>query len=227
MAAVRREGILEAVFWDYDNTLVDTKKAHFDKHFFVLRELGIFLDDCHAQRVYENNGEQNWQWMNALWGMPIARQEYLDRVDAYFAKAHAAICLRSGVLEVLEFLQQAGVPQVIVTNGRQASVLPLLQEKKLLSFFLAVLCKEHYEGRKPSPIPYLTALSCLEKKLGRAFSPSCCLAIEDDPLGVESAHAAGLRVMHRPLPGEAPSAIAEYLCFPEEHFLSVIKNVFI
>ena len=50
---------IKYVFWDSDNTLVDTALHHWNKHFNVLQnDYGIVLDDIYKTRVYENNGGQ-------------------------------------------------------------------------------------------------------------------------------------------------------------------------
>jgi beta-phosphoglucomutase len=45
---------------------------------------------------------------------------------------------------------------------------------------------------KPAPDVYLLALAKLNRKLGLSIPPEACLAIEDSPVGLQSARAAGM-----------------------------------
>lgn len=187
------------VFWDSDNTLIHTAAHHWRKHFETLKSLGIHLGDEWQKRIYENNGAQNWEWLTHELGLSIPLQDYLDRIDAWYFDHIDDIEIRKGVIEALHHFQTLGIPQAVVSNGRRRSVMAALEAKKLVPFFTFILCKEDYEGRKPDPTPYQTALKRMEDLKKLTITPAECLVIEDDPLGVESAEKAGMQVIFRPL----------------------------
>jgi len=190
---------ITAVFWDSDNTLVDTAAHHWNKHYYVLKAHGITLEDKWQDRIYTNNGAQNWQWLSTELGLKLSCDNYLDQIDHWYFDHINHIELRLGVLDSLNFLQNQHIPMMVVSNGRRRSVMAALSAKNLIPYFTDILCIEDYQGRKPDPAPYLTAKTRLQQKLGHVVDPKSCLVIEDDPKGVESGRAAGMPVFHRPI----------------------------
>lgn len=195
------------VFWDSDNTLVNTAEHHWRKHVETLKSLGIALDETYRQRVYENNGAQNWDWMTQELGLSIAQQNYLDKIDAWYFDHIDEIEIRTGVIDTIKYFKKNNIPQGVVSNGRRRSVMAALEAKDLVKNFDFVLCKEDYDGRKPDPAPYLTALKKMEELHNEKIDPKNCLVIEDDPLGVQAGEAAGMTVLFRPIGDNKPIKI--------------------
>ncbi len=202
---------IQYVFWDSDNTLVNTGLHHWRKHVEVLKTLGITLDEKFQRRIYENNGGQNWEWLTAELGLAMPKDEYLDRIDHWYFTHIGEMNIRDGILDALNMTQ--GLPQAVVSNGRRRSVMAALTAKNLAPRFDFILCKEDYEGRKPDPTPYLAAKTRMQQIKGVVIDPARCLVVEDDPLGVQAGEAAGMPVLHRP-PGEDDPAV----------FLTRLKN---
>lgn len=218
---------IQAIFWDYDNTIFETAESHWNKHLLVLSEHGIKLDNKFRQRVYENNGSQNWQWMHAELGLQLPEKEYLAAIDREFQRHLLSLSMRPGVSEVFSLANAYGIPQAIITNARRDSAMPVLVTKNILPIMKFVLFKEDYLGRKPEPTPYLTGFEKMSFFVSeKPLQPERCLAIEDDPKGVESAHCAGATVIHRKLyEHDANSPHADYCCFHEADFLRIMKQL--
>lgn len=195
---------VQYVFWDSDNTLINTAEHHWRKHVETLKTLGITLDEKYRKRVYENNGTQNWTWMSEEIGLDLECQDYLNKIDAWYFDHIDEIEIRSSVMDAINYFEENDVPQAVVSNGRRKSVMAALEAKKLAPHFKFILCNEDYEGRKPSPVPYETALKRMAEIENREIDPQRCLVIEDDPLGVQAGKAAGMIVLHRPIGDESP-----------------------
>jgi HAD superfamily hydrolase (TIGR01509 family) len=190
--------MIRYIFWDSDNTLLNTAKHHWRKHFETLKTLGIHLDNVHREAVYTHNGSQNWAWMRKDLGLELPEQDYLDLIDTWFFDHIEEIEIRAGISEAIQIFKDAGLAQAVVSNGRKKSVMAAQNAKGLTPHFEFILCNEDYEGRKPDPAPYLVALEKMNTRKGLSVSPAQCLAIEDDPKGVASARAAGMLVIDRP-----------------------------
>ena len=188
---------IQYVFWDSDNTLVDTAEHHWRKHFETLKSNGIVLRDEHRERIYTNNGAQNWEWLTAELGLKLPLQDYLDAIDRWYFSHINEINIRPGITDALNLFKNAGLKQAVVSNGRRRSVMAALESKKLIPHFEFILCKEDYAGRKPEPAPYLAAKTRMQQIVGHDIPAHDCLVIEDDPKGVESGIAAGMIVIHR------------------------------
>ena len=192
------------VFWDSDNTLVETIEHHWRKHVEVLKSVGITLDEKYRKKIYENNGTQNHEWITKELGLEMSQEDYLAAIDSWYYEHIKEVKIRDGVEQAIDYFAQNDVQQAVVSNGRRRSVMASLRAKKLEPHFQFILCKEDYEGRKPDPAPYLTALKRMNKEKSQNVAPENCLVIEDDPLGVQAGQAAGMTVLHRPIGDTSP-----------------------
>lgn len=192
------------VFWDSDNTLLETAEHHWRKHVEVLKTLGIHLDEKYRKKIYENNGVQNYKWISEDLGLELPQSEYLQKVDEWYFDHINEIKIRDGVMDAIQYFKKNNVKQAVVSNGRKKSVMAALKAKELSEHFEFILCKEDYEGRKPDPEPYLTALFRMKIAMDEEIDPAACLVIEDDPLGVEAGKAAGMSVLYRPIGDNKP-----------------------
>lgn len=190
------------IFWDSDNTLVNTYDHHWNKHVETLKMHGISLGEEWKERIYTNNGAQNWDWLSAERGLQVPKDQYLDEIDNWYFRHIDRIALRPGISEALALFEDAGLLMGVVSNGRKRSVMSALTAKNLASHFKFILCIEDYEGRKPEPTPYLAARTRMMQITGASIDPKECLVIEDDPKGVESGLAAGMNVLHREIGDE-------------------------
>lgn len=190
---------IQYVFWDCDNTLVETAEHHWRKHVEVLKTFNIKLDEKYRKLVYENNGIQNYQWMIRSIGLDIPEQDYLKKIDEWYFAHIDEVIIRNGVLEAIKYFNDKNIKQAVVSNGRKVSVMAALNAKDLARHFEFILCKEDYEGRKPDPAPYLTALAKMSDAVNEDIDPTTCLVIEDDPLGVAAGKSAGMAVLYRPM----------------------------
>jgi len=188
---------IKYVFWDSDNTLVKTYDHHWNKHFETLKAQNIVLGDEWKERIYTNNGAQNWEWLRTELGLTMEKDAYLDAIDSWYYRHIDKIQIREGVEDALAYFECKGYLMAVVSNGRRRSVMSALEAKNLASRFKFILCIEDYQGRKPEPAPYLAAKTKMQQIVGKAIDAQECLVIEDDPKGVESGIAAGMHVLHR------------------------------
>ncbi len=197
---------LKYVFWDSDNTLVKTYAHHWHKHVETLKSLGIHLGAEWKDRIYTNNGAQNWEWLSADMGLKMPKEDYLDAIDAWYYAHIDQIELRDGIEDALTLFEKSGLPMGVVSNGRKRSVMAALEAKKLTPRFKFILTIEDYQGRKPDPAPYLAAKTKMQQIYGHAIDAQDCLVIEDDPKGVEAGVAAGMNVIDRPIADQDTAA---------------------
>jgi HAD superfamily hydrolase (TIGR01509 family) len=178
---------------------VKTYDHHWNKHFETLKNHGIILGEEYKERIYTNNGAQNWEWLTAELGLKIDKDAYLDSIDGWYYRNIASIEVREGIAEALDHFTGKNYPMCVVSNGRRRSVIAALEAKSLTPHFKFILCKEDYQGRKPEAAPYLAAKTKMQQIVGYTIDPKECLVIEDDPKGVESGLAAGMLVIDRPI----------------------------
>lgn len=203
--------MIKIIFWDSDNTVLNTAENHWQKHVQTLKRFDITLTDDDRKTVYENNGHQNWAWLCEAKGLTVPEDEYLTLIDAWYRDHLHILQIRAGVWGALNLFRDAGLKQAIVSNSRRASVTAAHEAKNTAQFFEFLWCKEDYSARKPSPEPYLSALAKMNELTGSTITPDQCLVIEDDPKGVQSAKNAGMHVIDRP-PGDDNADAFSDLC---------------
>jgi HAD superfamily hydrolase (TIGR01509 family) len=102
------------------------------------------------------------------------------------------LCLKAGLVELLDFLDDAGLPRAIATSSRHEDVRHNLGLHGLLDRFETVIARGDYVHGKPHPDPFLRAA----ERLGVA--PESCVALEDSHHGVRAASSAGMMTIMVP-----------------------------
>lgn len=110
----------------------------------------------------------------------------------FWAIAQNKHALKPGVPELLEILDQFGLPRAIATSSSRTTVERHLTSHSLLDRFDQIICRGDYENGKPAPDPFLKAAERLR------VEPRLCLALEDSHVGVRSASAAGMMTVMVP-----------------------------
>jgi HAD superfamily hydrolase (TIGR01509 family) len=106
--------------------------------------------------------------------------------------AATGLPLKPGAIELLDLLDDLGLPRAIATSSTHAMVQANLLMHSLTERFHGVVAHGDYASGKPAPDPYLKAA----ERLGVA--PALCLALEDSHSGVRSASAAGMMAVMGP-----------------------------
>ncbi|MGL5941606.1 MAG: HAD family hydrolase [Waterburya sp.] len=91
-----------------------------------------------------------------------------------------------------EFLTQLKTENLaigLVTGTPRSEVEYILQRAELITYFDVIVAGDDLEDSKPEPDPYLLAVKNLN------LQPSECLAIEDNPVGIEAAKRAKIQVV--------------------------------
>jgi len=178
------------VIFDMDGVLVDSMPYHFIAWYEALQPLGIRVS---AFEVYEREGER---WEKSLRDFisqgglkptpELMRKVFLRRrriFSKYFKRT-----IFSGAEECLRALKDKGLMLGIVT-GTPMPQLKRILPRKIQCYFDAIVTGDLVKRGKPHPEPFIKAAKDLNLK------PSQCLVIENAPLGIKSAKAAGMHCL--------------------------------
>jgi len=183
----------KAVVFDMDGLLVDTEPVVFRAMQRAAGAIGgempfgtfqrmVGLQHAHSEKiVIEHFGE----------GFDLAA--WSAAVGAHFREELAAgIALKAGAAEILDRLDQLGLPRAIATSSSLESVRASLGPHSLVDRFHALITRDVQTRGKPHPEPFLKAAEAL------GVDPADCLALEDSHNGVRAASAAGMMTVMVP-----------------------------
>jgi HAD superfamily hydrolase (TIGR01509 family) len=181
---------VEAVIFDMDGTLIDSESVYIAGMQDAARTLDLPLPMalCHAM-VGVPSHECNLmlqEHYGAGFDLAVFRGHFSTSVQRRMSER---VPVKPGVVELLDFLRDRGLPLAIATSAGRATAERNLGRAGLLDRFAALATRDDVEHPKPAPDLYLEAA----KRLGVA--PERCVAFEDSSIGIIAAHAAGMRAV--------------------------------
>jgi HAD superfamily hydrolase (TIGR01509 family) len=182
-----------AVIFDMDGLLIDSESIYRDAMMEVAAEGRFDLPwSVIAQMV-------GVPWANAVhaltahYGPDFDAHGFRTEVTRrYHLVADAEMCLKAGVIELLDHLDALTLPRAICTGSGHAAVQKHMGDHGLLGRFDAIVAHGDYARGKPEPEPFLLAAT----RLG--IDPADCLALEDSHNGVRAAAGAGMMTVMVP-----------------------------
>ena len=187
-----RSGSLQAVLFDMDGTLLDSEKLWTIALDELAAALGGQLSEAGRAAMVGSNLADSIEIIAADLQVsvdPIWAGRYLtDRTAEQFA---GGLEWRPGAQELLQAVAAAGIPAALVTSTHRR-LTEIALETLGRQYFAATVCGDEVAHPKPAPHPYLRAAQLL------GVDPVRSLAIEDSPLGIAAAEAAGCAVLAVP-----------------------------
>lgn len=186
--------MLKAVLFDMDGVLFDSMPGHAVAWVKAVQRYGLSMTPV---EVYMNEGRTGAGTINALaqrtWGRNATEQEIKDiyaakseEFNRYF-EAQGEAPVIPGVKELLDKVRAQGLMRVIVTGSGQRSLLDNLNRHFPGQFTRELMVTAFDVKRgKPYPEPYLMGL----QKAG--ITAEQAVVVENAPLGVQAARAAGI-----------------------------------
>lgn len=183
---------IEAVFLDWDGTLLDSFEADLAAYLEMFRAMGIDWGREDLARHYS----PDWYKVYRAARLNRARWEEADRLwrRAYDRHKPKLVAGARGVLRQLLRRYRLG----LVTSGNRSRVAGQLRTFRLTSLFAARVYHEDVRRRKPHPEPLLIALG----RMGLPASHS--VYVGDCAEDMEMARRAGVRSIG--IPGSFPTA---------------------
>ena len=169
-----------------DGVLVDGEPLHFQGVNDLLGEEGhsISLD---AYKPYMGT-KTGWSDMIRDFRLPKPHEYYSARYREMMERRYRerSVAL-PGAVSLVRALKATGMPLAVASSSIQPWVTACLERIGLGDEFDQIVTGSEVTAGKPDPEIYLLTAA----RLG--LPPRQCLAIEDAPAGIESAHAAGMQ----------------------------------
>lgn len=204
MAALDRPGQYGVIF-DMDGVLVDSYRAHFESWLMLCREQGLQMTEADFVATF---GRTSREVIRHLWSdrafddSAIAALD--DRKEALFRELlRHDFPAMDGAVALIDCLHDAGFRLAIGSSAPRENVEVVLEQLARRGAFQAAVTGDDVTRGKPDPQVFLLGA----ERLG--LPPSRCLVIEDAPLGVTAARAAGMRCVGVASTGRSAESLAE------------------
>ncbi len=177
-----------------DGVLLDTESVSFEcwkRAAFDFKIEGI-------ESVYKKCVGMNLSDIKSLlsdyYGNKIDSEKFYAATGDYFhiIEKEKGLSLMPGVKSCLESLKSAGVTMAVASSTRSENVMRQLTNAGIISYFKTITTGDLVSHSKPDPEIYLLSASSL------GVRPENCIAVEDSPNGVRSAHTAGMKCVMVP-----------------------------
>jgi HAD superfamily hydrolase (TIGR01509 family) len=202
---------LQAIIFDMDGLMLDTERialrvlaeSALSLGYPWREEIGLAMVGLNARdsdAVVQN-------FLGAEYSADALRETFTVRYEAVIATE--TIPLKSGLLELLDWVESQALLKAVATSTYKSRALFKLDRAGIVSRFDFVVGGDEVKHGKPAPDIFLATATKLDVK------PENCLVLEDSAPGVRAAIAAGMQVIMVPdmlAPTPEVVALAHPIC---------------
>jgi HAD superfamily hydrolase (TIGR01509 family) len=180
-----------AVIFDIDGTIVDNMHLHAEAFGVFAQRHGLPpLTTADRARL---DGRRNSEIFPILFNREVTRDEWQayehEKEGLYRELSRGRLSPMKGLQALIDRLEADGIPIALATSAPKPNVTHTLAELGLEHEFSIIVRGDEVARGKPAPDVFIEAA----RRIGVA--PADCLVFEDAPMGIEAAHAAGMRVV--------------------------------
>ncbi len=183
---------LKAILFDMDGILYDSMPAHAKSWQDTMEEFGY--KSTKPIDFYLHEGRVGKSTINIITKREFKRSATAEEKDNIYARKTELFqqindnAIIPGAENVLNFVKEQGLKAILVTGSGQPSLLERLETSFPNTFTPETMVTAfNVKNGKPNAEPYLMGL-----KMGGKLNPNQAIVIENAPLGIESAAAAGI-----------------------------------
>lgn len=184
------------VIFDMDGVLVDSSEAHWQSWRRLLEENGR---SATKETFAQTFGKQNRDIIPILFG-PVAPERLIElsnrKEEIYRDIIRDRVPIVYGAVRLISDLAAAGAKLAIGSSGPLANIQLVLNAMNVAHLFSAIVSADDVTRGKPDPQVFSLACQRL------ALPPARCVVVEDAPVGITAARAAGTKsvavLMHHP-----------------------------
>ena len=180
-----------AVIFDLDGTIVDNMALHAEAFAVFAERHGLpALTVADREKL---DGRRNSEIFPVLFGREMPRDEWLayehEKEGLYRKLSRGRLRVVAGLPALLERLAERRIAVALATSAPELNVAHTLDEVGLKDAFPTVVRGDQVGRGKPAPDVFLEASRQLDVPAAQ------CVVIEDAPMGIVAAQAAGMAVV--------------------------------
>ena len=183
--------MIKGVISDMDGVMLDSEKLYVRFWCEAAQSFGFPMQSEHALSIRSMGRPfaiaRLQGWFGEEFDYDTVRNKRIELMDRYVAAN--GIEAKAGALTLLQWLRANGYRVALATATPVERATHYLEQVGLLPYFDEICSARQVAHGKPAPDIYLYAA----ERLG--LRPEDCLALEDSPNGVRSAHAAGCKTV--------------------------------
>lgn len=183
--------MISALVFDMDGLLLDSERIVKRSWENAGNEMGLPGMGGHIYHTLGKNRQGRDAYFRGALGAEFQIEEFQKRASRHFYKivSEEGLPLKKGAKELLTYARERGYKTAVATSSSREYSTKILKQTGIFSYFDGGVFGDMVRYTKPDPEIYLKACESIQVK------PEFCLALEDAPAGVYSAHAAGLKVI--------------------------------
>ncbi len=194
-----------ATIFDVDGVLIDSYRAHYQSWLEMATHRGLSISE---QQFKTSFGRTSRESMAQYWGAGRFRVEEVNAMDREKEAAFRRIIVTDfpampGAAELVAALREAGFAVAVGSSAPHENVEVAIDRLGLRDRLGAVVTGSDVQRGKPDPQIFLTAA----QRLG--VPPGRCAVIEDAPVGIAAAAAAGMACVGLASTGRTREALSK------------------
>ncbi len=176
------------VIFDMDGVLIDSAKPHFRSWELLAEENGTVITEAQFSATF---GQHNDNIVPKVFGA-VSRARVCELADRKEELYRDLIRMEApivpGAQDLVRGLHDAGVSLAIGSSGPLANIELVVESMCVRDLIGAIVSGDDVTRGKPDPQVFVLACEAL------GISPARCVVVEDAPVGVSAARAAGTHV---------------------------------
>ena len=179
---------VKAVIFDMDGVIFDSEQCVINCWKEVAERHDITGIEAVCLECIGTNDALTEKIVKSHYGEDFPYDTYRKEMSALYHERydHGKLPKKPGVSELLEALQENGLPCAVASSTREVVVTAQLKDAGLYPFFSTVIGGDMVEHSKPHPEIFLKAAEALKT------APQACLVIEDSLMGIRAASEGGM-----------------------------------
>lgn len=203
----------QAVIFDLDGLVLDSEAGYFLAWQQAGEALGQSLSGAFCAGLSGASGPAIREALLNQCGDDFDLERFAHLSNDYWRRhiQRYGIAVKPGFAGLLQVLESLDLPFCLATNSRRHNALECLAAAGLDKVFSTIISRDEVSQGKPAPDIFLKAAAGLQQ------DASACLVLEDSPIGIAAACAAGAPCIYVPsvLPAQQQAATQAHAVFAD------------